>query len=84
MQLTIQGKPIREYADMIIVKDGERTDSYNRKYYRETGEAGEPIALVKTKRLSLTIVTGLHGILAPVSLCRRAMNLSPTYFSEQP
>lgn len=67
MQPTIIGKLIiRETADMLIVQEGERVDSYNRKYYRQVGEAGEPVALVITSKLSVRIVTGLHGVLAPV------------------
>ncbi|QTH44921.1 hypothetical protein J4772_11260 [Cohnella sp. LGH] len=68
MQMSVLvGKSIvRETAEMLIVKDGERTDSYNRKYYRQAGEAGESVALVVTRKLPVQIVTGLHGVLAPL------------------
>ena len=68
MQMSVLvGKSIvRENEDMIVVQEGERTDSYNRKYYRQAGEAGESVALVITRKLPVRIVTGLHGVLAPV------------------
>ncbi|MFC4305752.1 hypothetical protein [Cohnella boryungensis] len=68
MQMSVLvGKPIiRETADMLIVQEGDRLDSYNRKYYRQVGDTGEPVALVITRKLPVRIVTGLHGVLVPV------------------
>jgi len=65
MSVLVGKSVVRETTDMIIVKDGDRIDSYNRKYYRQVGEAGEPVALLITKPLPVRGVTGLHGILMP-------------------
>ncbi|MFC6545214.1 hypothetical protein ACFQBN_45355 [Cohnella cellulosilytica] len=66
MSVLVGKSVVRETTDMIVIQEGERTDSYNRKYYRQAGEAGEPVALVITRKLPVRIVTGLHGVLASV------------------
>lgn len=67
MQMSVViGKPIRDSGEMIVIQNGETMDSFNRRYYRQAAEGGEPVALVISRQLPTKLAYNVDGaILIP-------------------